>query len=91
MFNSVTSAPFNLIVYTNAAATLDNVTATTSGQFQLTVSGVTKLRYLVQVSTNLVNWNNISVGYSPFAFTDLNVNVYPQRYFRAVYAPVYLP
>jgi uncharacterized repeat protein (TIGR01451 family) len=59
-----------------------------SGTFQLTVSnGQSGQQYIIQASTNLVNWVNVytNPAYSdPFTFTDTNVSSYGSRFYRVV-------
>jgi uncharacterized repeat protein (TIGR01451 family) len=59
-----------------------------SGTFQFTVSnGQSGQQYIVQASTNLVNWVNVftNPAYSvPFSFTDTNVSSYGSRFYRVV-------
>jgi uncharacterized repeat protein (TIGR01451 family) len=59
-----------------------------SGTFQFTVSnGQSGQQYIVQASTNLVNWVNVytNPAYSvPFTFTDTNVSSYGSHFYRVV-------
>ncbi len=59
-----------------------------SGTFQITVSnGQDGQQYIVQASTNLVNWVNVytNPAYSvPFTFTDTNVSSYGSHFYRVV-------
>lgn len=86
LFGAVTSAPASLIVYTNAAATLSSPFLFTNG-VQFSISGVTGLRYAVQVSTNLTDWTSLATNTAPFGFTDSPANLFPQRFYRSLYTP----
>ena len=64
----------------------------TNGSFQLTVTnGQSGQEYIVQASTNLINWvpvyTNPPPFVSPFTFTDSNVLNYPDRFYRVVTGP----
>jgi len=61
--------------------------ARSSGQFSFTVSGVAGQRYVVQASTNLLNWIPLQTNTLPFLFTDTNAVKFKQRYYRALYLP----
>jgi uncharacterized membrane protein len=51
-----------------------------SQQFQLTVNGVADQTFVLQASTDLVNWVNICTGTPPFI--DPNASNYPTRFYR---------
>jgi len=62
-------------------ATLGNV-ARANGQFSFLVSGNTGSNYVVQASTDLVNWTSIATNTAPFTFVDTNMVAYSQRFYR---------
>ncbi len=62
-------------------------TASSGGQFSFTVSGHVGQQYVVQASTNLVDWDSIQTNAVPFLFTDSNAVDFNQRYYRAFYLP----
>jgi hypothetical protein len=68
-----------------AAVASGNVTLTltrgTTGSVQLTALGTAGLSYIVQASTNLVSWQNISTNLAPVQFTDAVTNP-PTRFYR---------
>ena len=66
------------------AATL-NTLAQANGTFGLNVSGVPGYQYVVQASTDLVNWVAIQTNTAPFAFVDANANQFPRRFYRTYY------
>jgi hypothetical protein len=74
----------NMIVYTNATPALSGIVSA-NGQFQFTISGVTRLNYVVEGSTNLMDWVPLGTNTPPFSFMDSNMDIYPQRYYRAVF------
>jgi uncharacterized repeat protein (TIGR01451 family) len=69
------------------AATMVN----TNGTFILTVNGTASQEYIVQASTNLVNWvpvyTNPPPFNSPFTFTNSNTSAYPDLFYRVVTGP----
>jgi uncharacterized repeat protein (TIGR01451 family) len=62
-----------------------------SGMFQFTISnGQSGQQYIVQASTNLVNWVDIytNPAYTvPFTFSDTNLTGYSSRFYRVIPAP----
>lgn len=85
-FNSVTSSPASLIVFTNAAATLTSAALVTNG-IQFSVTGISGLSYVVQSSTNLATWISLATNQSPFIFTDTNILAFSQQFYRVVFDP----
>ena len=61
----------------------------TNKTFQLKVSQVSSLNYIIQANTNLgtTNWVAVATNAAPFTFTDTALTNYAQRFFRAVYKP----
>ena len=85
LYGSTRSTVASLVVYTNATPTLSVDAASTNGQFQFDVSGVTGLNYSVQASTNLIYWVPLMTNVSPFSFVDTNAVLFPQRFYRSVF------
>ena len=85
-----TSRAATLTVYSTAAAALTPA-AHASGQYALAVAGVPGFNYVVQASTNLVNWVPVQTNTAPFTFVDANAGKFRQRFYRSVYAPLLLP
>ncbi len=54
------------------------------GRFGFDISGTTGAVYVVQASTDLVNWTSIQTNIAPFAFVDAGVAGFKQRFFRTV-------
>jgi hypothetical protein len=57
------------------------------GQFALTVSGSTGMEYIVEASTNLVNWIPVWTNTAPCTYVDVNAGQFNQRFYRSVPAP----
>jgi DNA-binding beta-propeller fold protein YncE len=74
-----------LSVYSTAAATMAPAIAPSRGQFAVAISGVTGYKYVVQVSSNLVNWVSVQTNTAPFKFVDSNAGRFSQRYYRSFY------
>lgn len=66
-----------------AAAVLTSVPAGVSGQFSFTVSGTAGAQYVIQATTNLVNWTTLQTNTAPFTFVDTDAGNYKQRFYRA--------
>jgi hypothetical protein len=62
-----------------------------NGSFQFTMSGQAGTNYIVQASTNLVEWTpistNVATGNGTFQFTDPGSSNYSGRYYRVLRAP----
>jgi hypothetical protein len=56
----------------------------TGGQFSFTVLGTTGQMYVVQASTNLLDWVSVLSNTAPFVFVDSNTAGFNQRFFRAL-------
>lgn len=83
---STTSQTATLTVYATAAPKLAPVSHV-SGQYALALAGVPGFKYVVQASTNLVNWVPLQTNTAPFTFVDGNAGSFRQRFYRSVYAP----
>ncbi len=61
----------------------------TNNQLGLTVTGSAGTSYVVESATNLVNpiWIPVTTNPAPFTFTETNVVIFPQRFYRATRAP----
>jgi hypothetical protein len=81
-----TSQEATLTVYAAAVAKLAPA-AHASGQYALAVAGVPGYQYVVQASTDLVNWVPVQTNTAPFTFVDTNAGKFSQRFYRSVYAP----
>ena len=78
-----------LTAYTagKVASSLATAAPPSRGQFAFTVGGVTGYSYIVQVSTNLVNWVSVTTNTAPFTFVDTNACQFKQRYYRSFHQP----
>ena len=82
-------SPFsNEAVYTvpTFAATLA-VSPGSDGGFSFSVSGISGYDYVVESSTDLINWVPVQTNTAPFTFTDPNAAETPQCFYRAYYLP----
>jgi hypothetical protein len=82
-FGSATSAPVNLTI-SLAVAVLTPVVPV-NGQFALSIIGQPGYQYVVQASTNLVNWISIATNISPFNFVDADTSRFAQRFYRTYF------
>jgi hypothetical protein len=85
--NNGDESPFSneaIYVVPSAAATLTSLPAST-GQFSFSVSGIAGYQYVVQSSTNLINWVSVQTNTAPFIFTDTNAAKLPRCYYRTYY------
>jgi hypothetical protein len=75
----------------NAAASLQASTLETAacarGEFALKVAGAAGHRYVVEASTDLVNWEPVATNAAPFTFVDADAGRFAQRFYRSVGAP----
>jgi hypothetical protein len=60
-----------------------------NNQFQITVSQVSNLTYVIQGNTDLstTNWLDLATNVAPFTFTDSGASNYSVRFYRALYRP----
>jgi hypothetical protein len=84
--SSADSTPANLTVYATTSATLSPA-ARVDGQFALNISGVPDYRYVVEASTNLMNWTPVQTNTAPFVFVDSDASRFSQRYYRTYCLP----
>jgi uncharacterized repeat protein (TIGR01451 family) len=85
------SKSLTVTVANGAGPRLTNTVAHANGTFQFTVNGQSGQEYIVQASTNLLNWvpvyTNPSPFVSPFTFIDSNTAPYPDRFYRVITGP----
>jgi hypothetical protein len=84
---SVISSTATLSVYDSVAPSMASQGYGINGEFQLIVTGVPGYSYIVQASTNLLDWTPVQTNVSPFSFTDVSTTNYPNQFYRAVYVP----
>ncbi len=80
---------FGVVVNQVAQPTTSSATYS-NGQFSLTVNGQTGPDYIVQSSTNLINWQSLVTNSSPtlpFTFTDPNAGVVSIQFYRILLGP----
>jgi hypothetical protein len=57
--------------------------------FTFTLNGTAGTNYVIEFSTNLAsgNWIALRTNAAPLSFSESNANVFPQRFYRAVWQP----
>jgi hypothetical protein len=70
-----------------AAPALSGSASATNGLFKFSLVGTPGGSYIIQASTNLVNWIPIYTNISPFIFTDPYATNYRSRFYRALIGP----
>ena len=83
---SLSQPAASLTVYPATPATLIPI-ASVTGQFALFVSGSTNSQYVVQASTNMIDWVPVQTNTAPFTFVDSNASLFSQRFYRAANQP----
>lgn len=58
--------------------------AQANGQFSFAVGGATGATYVVEASSDLLNWTALQTNTAPFLFVDPAATQYPSRFYRAV-------
>ena len=81
-----TNSTASLVVYPTAVSSLASA-AHAGGQFALTVTGVSGYQYVVQASTNMINWVPLQTNTAPFTFVDTNASQFNRRFYRSVSLP----
>ncbi len=84
--SAAASAKFSL----GSFPTFNSVSFSTNGVLQLSFSGVSGETYILQASTDLMNWTPISTNVAPanlFNFTDPNAANFSARFYRVVELP----
>lgn len=82
-FNTADSSAFATVSVLQASAPFLSGSVGSGGQFVLSISGNSPLSVVLQASTNLVNWVNLSTNSVPFSFTDTVSSAYKDRFYRA--------
>ena len=85
-FSPTNTGTVNLSVPPPAFATLGSA-AYDNGRYAFMVSGAVGYKYVVQVSTDLVNWVSIQTNTMPFPFVDTNAGQFNQRFYRSIFNP----
>ncbi len=73
----------NPTISENEIVTLTPQAALDRGQFRFTVSGVSGNQYVVEASTDLVQWTPVQTNTAPFDLLDANAGAYTRRFYRA--------
>ena len=69
----------------NPAAALSFPAITAGGAIQFQVAGVPGEYYVIEASTNLMDWLPVTTNQAPFTFTNSSASA-PQEFFRATYS-----
>jgi hypothetical protein len=85
IYNSVVIASPKISI--TGRPVLLNGGASTNTAFKLSVSGAAEQNYIIQASSNLLNWIPLYTSTPPFTFTDPKASNYPSRFYRAVLGP----
>ena len=82
------SAFSNETVYeTPSAAAMLTALPASDGRFSFSLSGVSGYQYVVQASTNLMDWVSVETNTAPFIFTDTNNVSLQSCFYRTFYLP----
>jgi hypothetical protein len=89
--NNIITRTFTITILAKGSTTPTPATLTLAthakGQFALTVSGSSGQEYIVEASTNLVNWVPVWTNTAPCTYIDVNAGQFNQRFYRSVPAP----
>lgn len=55
------------------------------GRFAFSISGISGYQYVVQSSTNLINWVSVQTNTAPFMFTNTSAIKLPRCFYRTYY------
>lgn len=57
----------------------------TSKGVSISFTGQAGSNYIIQASTDLVNWVSLETNVTPYTYTDTNTSRYKRRFYRAIY------
>jgi hypothetical protein len=72
------------VSFTVPPANMLSSTAYSPGQFSFAVNGVNGSEYVVEASTNLIDWIPLQTNTVPFTFVDTNTPRFGQRFYLAL-------
>lgn len=78
------SAYSSEVSYTVPPANMLNSTVYSPGQFSFAVNGINGSEYVIEASTNLINWIPLQTNTVPFTFVDTNAPRFGQRFYLAL-------
>jgi hypothetical protein len=84
--NGSTNSAASLTVYATAAGSLASAGLANS-HYTLAVLTVPGCRYIVQASTDFVNWVPVQTNTAPFTYVDTQAGQFSQRFYRSVAVP----
>jgi hypothetical protein len=76
-----------LNVHPSASPAFFGMAFGTNGAFQFTLSGVPDYTYIIEASTNLLDWTPFLTNKSPISYSDQAAPGFSARYYRSRYAP----
>ena len=79
-----TTLPVPSIAPQNTPARLTPQPSGIAGQFSFLVSGHSGSQYIVQATTDMVNWIPVQTNFPPFTVVDTKAGACAQRFYRAV-------
>jgi DNA-binding beta-propeller fold protein YncE len=71
----------------STAGILGQPSFSSSGQFAFEAEGLSGYNYVVQFSTNLVNWTSVETNSAPFIFVNTNSFGLPYTFYRTIFQP----
>jgi hypothetical protein len=85
--SEIATQPLSLQIAPPASAPALSAYGYTANGFSFTLTGTTNAAYVVEASTNLVNWVPLLTNNAPFVFVDSNAAQYSLRFYQAVPLP----
>jgi hypothetical protein len=77
----------NTVAAASTVAAVLESPAYTKGVYAFEVTGEAGFKYVVEASTNLVNWDPVLTNTAPFTFVDPLASQFNQRFYRSVSVP----
>ncbi len=75
-------------VLADGSQTLSNAFTAADGTFQMDVAGVPGADYVIQATTDFVDWTSVQTNHgAPFTFTDPAAATQPRRFYRVLVLP----
>ena len=82
--NLMSAAPKEFFRLRSTAVNAVTAIGSSPGGFVVGASGIPGYNYVIEASTNLINWTAIQTNSVPFQFIDVNASNYPMRFYRTV-------
>jgi glucose/arabinose dehydrogenase len=81
-----TFGQFDLALHYGQTPVLTSVSLQSEG-FQFLVTGTPGVAYVIEASTNLLDWSSVATNVAVFTNLDASFDSFPRRFFRARYSP----